>query len=143
MGTYFYTHFPAYPYLALNGPKNSGKSTVLRVLQPLAFNMITTSDPTGPSMFRLIHHTSCTVGINEAERYHNPRDPGMQQIRQLLNSPVLPGFMGTLDGEGLSTAQLNLPPLPPGYVGTIVHFAYALLSPYDYVSNPVAIELVP
>ncbi|MCU0464760.1 MAG: toprim domain-containing protein [Anaerolineae bacterium] len=86
MGTYFYTMFPAYPYLALNGPKNSGKSTVMRVLQPLAFNMVTTSDPTGPSMFRLIHYTSCTVGIDEAERYHNPKDPGMQQIRQLLNS---------------------------------------------------------
>ncbi len=92
VGTYFYTLFPAYPYLALNGPKNSGKSTVLRVLQPLAFNMITTSDPTGPSMFRLIHHTSCTVGIDEAERYHNPRDPGMQQIRQLLNSGYKQGM---------------------------------------------------
>jgi hypothetical protein len=86
IGTYFYTLFPAYPYLALNGPKNSGKSTVLRVLQPIAFNMVSTSDPTGPAMFRLIHYTSCTVGIDEAERYHNPRDPGMQQIRQLLNS---------------------------------------------------------
>jgi hypothetical protein len=92
VGTYFYTIFPAYPYLALNGPKNSGKSTVLRVLQPLAFNMITTSDPTGPSMFRLIHHTSCTVGIDEAERYHNPKDPGMQQIRQLLNSGYKQGM---------------------------------------------------
>jgi DNA primase len=92
MGTYFYTMFPAYPYLALNGPKNSGKSTVMRVLQPLAFNMITTSDPTGPSMFRLIHQTSCTVGIDEAERYHNPKDPGMQQIRQLLNSGYKQGM---------------------------------------------------
>ena len=86
IGTYFYTMFPAYPYLALNGPKNSGKSTVMRDMQPLAFNMVSTSDPTGPSMFRLIHYTSCTVGIDEAERYHNPKDPGMQQIRQLLNS---------------------------------------------------------
>ena len=51
IGTYFYTMFPAYPYLALNGPKNSGKSTVMRVLQPMAFNMITTSDPTGPVCF--------------------------------------------------------------------------------------------
>jgi len=84
--------FPAFPYLALNGPKNSGKSTVLRVLQPLAFNMISTSDPTGASMFRLIHYTSCTVGIDEAERYHNPRDPGMQQIRQLLNSGYKQGM---------------------------------------------------
>jgi len=92
IGTYFYTMFPAYPYLALNGPKNSGKSTVMRVLQPLAFNMITTSDPTGPSMFRLIHQTSCTVGIDEAERYQNPKDPGMQQIRQLLNSGYKQGM---------------------------------------------------
>lgn len=92
IGTYFYTMFPAYPYLALNGPKNSGKSTVLRILQPMAFNMISTSDPTGPSMFRMIHYTSCTVGIDEAERYHNPRDPGMQQIRQLLNSGYKSGM---------------------------------------------------
>ncbi len=92
IGTYFYTLFPAYPYLALNGPKNSGKSTVMRVLQPLCFNMVSTSDPTGPSMFRLIHYTSCTVGIDEAERYHNPKDPGMQQIRQLLNSGYKAGM---------------------------------------------------
>ncbi len=92
IGTYFYTMFPAYPYLALNGPKNSGKSTVMRVMQPLAFNMVSTSDPTGPSMFRLIHYTSCTVGIDEAERYHNPKDPGMQQIRQLLNSGYKQGM---------------------------------------------------
>ena len=92
IGTYFYTMFPAYPYLALNGPKNSGKSTVMRVLQPLAFNMVTTSDPTGPSMFRLIHYTSCTVGIDEAERYYNPKDPGLQQIRQLLNSGYKQGM---------------------------------------------------
>jgi hypothetical protein len=92
MGTYFYTMFPAYPYLALNGPKNSGKNTVMRVLQPLCFNMVSTSDPTGPSMFRLIHYTSCTVGIDEAERYHNPKDPGMQQIRQLLNSGYKAGM---------------------------------------------------
>lgn len=92
IGTYFYTLFPAYPYLALNGPKNSGKSTVLRVLQPLAFNMVTMSEPTGPAIFRLIHCTSCTVGIDEAERYHNPRDPGIQQIRQLLNSGYKAGM---------------------------------------------------
>lgn len=92
VGTYFYQMFPAYPYLALNGPKNSGKSTVLRAVQPLAFNMVNTSDPTGASMFRLIHTTSCTVGIDEAERYHNPRDPGMQQIRQLLNSGYKAGM---------------------------------------------------
>ncbi|MCI0714381.1 MAG: toprim domain-containing protein [Chloroflexi bacterium] len=92
IGTYFYTGFMAYPYLALNGPKNSGKSTVLSVAKPLAFNMVTSSDLTGPSLFRLIHQNACSVGIDEAERYHNPRDPEMQQIRQLLNSGYKPGM---------------------------------------------------
>ena len=32
LGTHFCTMFPAYPYLALNGLKNSGKRTVMRVL---------------------------------------------------------------------------------------------------------------
>ena len=109
IGTYFYTLFPAYPYLALNGPKNSGKSTVLRVLQPLAFNMISTSDPTGPAMFRLIHYTSCTVGIDEAERYHNPRDPGMQQIRQLLNSGYKAGMPAIrLTGEDMKPQAFDV-----------------------------------
>ena len=92
IGTYFYALFPAYPYLALNGPKGSGKSTVLRVLQSLAFNMVTTSDPTGASLFRLVHATRCTLGIDEAERYQNPRDPATQQIRQLLNSGYKAGM---------------------------------------------------
>jgi hypothetical protein len=42
---------------------------VLRVVQALAFNMVNTSDPSGASLFRLIHTTRCTVGIDEAERY--------------------------------------------------------------------------
>ena len=92
IGTYLFALFPAFPYLALNGPKGSGKSTMLRVLQPLAFNVVTTSDPTGVSLFRLVHTTRCTLGIDEAERYQNPRDPATQQIRQLLNSGYKSGM---------------------------------------------------
>ncbi len=43
-------------------------------------------------MFRLIHQTRCTVGIDEAERYHNPKNPGMQQLHQLLNSVYKQGM---------------------------------------------------
>ncbi len=78
IGTYLYALLPAFPYLALNGPKGSGKSTVLRVLQPLAFNMVTTSDPTGASLFRLVHVTRCTLDIDEAERYQYPRNSATQ-----------------------------------------------------------------
>lgn len=43
--------FSAYPYPALNGPKNNGKRIVLRVALPLAFNTVNPSDLTIPSMF--------------------------------------------------------------------------------------------
>jgi DNA primase len=109
IGTYFYTLFGAYPYLALNGPKNSGKSTLLNAAKPLAFNMITTSDITGPSLFRLIHYNACTVGIDEAERYHSPRDPEMQQIKLLLNSGYKPGMPAIrLMGEDLKPQAFDV-----------------------------------
>ena len=85
IGTYFYQLFPAYPYLWLNGPQNSGKTSLLTLLQKLAFNMISTTDISPSSIFRLIHQYGCTVGIDEAEQYQNPRDLEAQHIRRLLN----------------------------------------------------------
>ena len=86
IGTYCYTLFPAYPYLSLQGPKGSGKTTVLSLLGPLAFNMITTASISPAALFRLIHETGCTVGIDEAESFTRSRDPMTQAVRQLLNS---------------------------------------------------------
>jgi hypothetical protein len=40
IGTYFHPLFPAYPYLHPKGPKHSGKSQLLTVLQQLSFNAI-------------------------------------------------------------------------------------------------------
>ena len=40
VGTYFHPIFPAYPYLNPKGPKHSGKSQLLTVLQQLSFNAI-------------------------------------------------------------------------------------------------------
>jgi len=63
-------------------------------------------------------------------------------ILNLINTTIFTGFMGTLDEMGHGAAQMNLPPLP-GTTGTVMHFAYALNYPWDFVSNPVAIEIVP
>ncbi len=67
-------------------------------------------------------------------------------IRSHANSSILVDFRGSLDGSGQASAQFNtLGPLPPGIfpVGTQIHFAYTLLSPFDYVSNAVAVEVEP
>ncbi len=61
----------------------------------------------------------------------------------LLNTPVFLNFMGTLDASGQATAELNTGgPLPPGSVGIILSFAYCLNNPFDFVSNPINVEIL-
>jgi hypothetical protein len=64
-------------------------------------------------------------------------------VVQLANSPVFQNFMGKLDASGQAGATMSVPPLDPATVGIVMHYAYCLNNPYDYVSNPAAIEIVP
>ncbi len=60
------------------------------------------------------------------------------------NTPVFQGFGGTLDAAGGAAAAFDtLGPVPAAAVGTTFFFAYLLHSPFDFVSTPVAIEIVP
>lgn len=59
-----------------------------------------------------------------------------------LNMPLFMNFRGNLTGSGSGAAQLNAWPVP-GFGGITMHFAYALGPPWDFVSNPVAIDIVP
>jgi hypothetical protein len=60
----------------------------------------------------------------------------------LLNASIFSNFASTLDAQGMASAQLNLPPVP-GAAGITMHYAYCLNNPFDFVSNPIAIEIVP
>lgn len=61
----------------------------------------------------------------------------------LLNTPVFSNFLGLLDAAGESSAQINSGPLPSGNVGVVMHYAYALNNPFNFVSNPIQVEIVP
>ncbi|MHC4943321.1 MAG: right-handed parallel beta-helix repeat-containing protein [Planctomycetota bacterium] len=61
----------------------------------------------------------------------------------LLGTPIFQGFLGKMDVWGNAATQLNVPPLPTGTAGITMHYAYCCNSPFDFVSNPVAIEIVP
>jgi hypothetical protein len=61
----------------------------------------------------------------------------------LANTPFLAGYMGVLDGSGGGAAQMNSPPLPPAAVGAVLCHAYCLNAPFDFVSNPVDLVIVP
>ena len=60
----------------------------------------------------------------------------------LANTPLFLNFLGTLDINGQATAVMNLPPVP-GAPGVTMNFAFALNKPWDFVSNPFAVELIP
>lgn len=61
----------------------------------------------------------------------------------LLNTPVFLNFMGKLGADGSGAAKLTTGPLPAGSTGTVLTFAYCLNKPFDYVSVPVDVEIVP
>jgi hypothetical protein len=64
-------------------------------------------------------------------------------IVMYLNNTYFLDFMGKLDASGQGNATLHVPGLFPIWVGEIMQYAYTLHSPFDFVSNPVAIEIVP
>lgn len=65
-------------------------------------------------------------------------------VLSFLNTPIFWNFIGKLNANGAADAQLNMPPLPPPSIaGTIMHYAYCCNNPFDFVSNPVEIEIIP
>lgn len=59
-----------------------------------------------------------------------------------LNSPIFQNFWVYLDPAGQGAAQLNVPPLPSGFVGAKMYYAYCLGWPWEFVSNPIEVEIV-
>ncbi|MHC4942420.1 MAG: hypothetical protein ACYTG7_05310 [Planctomycetota bacterium] len=64
-------------------------------------------------------------------------------VMLLLNTSLFSNFLGVLDGAGQAAAQIDAPPLPGVAVGAELDFAYALNNPFDFVSNPEHITIVP
>ncbi|MBU0753907.1 MAG: C10 family peptidase, partial [Planctomycetes bacterium] len=63
-------------------------------------------------------------------------------ILAYLNTTAFYDFLGILDGNGRATAQMNLPSLPVGLGGVVIHFAFTCNNPFDVVSNPAAVEII-
>jgi len=64
-------------------------------------------------------------------------------IFSLLNTPFYSNFFGVMDMEGHSVAQVNLPGLMPSAIGVVMYFAYCTGNPFDFVSNPIELTIVP
>lgn len=64
-------------------------------------------------------------------------------ICAFVNSSVFTDFYRTVDISGHGRAQLNAGPLSGGFIGLKMYYAYCLSSPFDFVSNPLEITVVP
>lgn len=99
-------------------------------------NYIMLGSVTGTSPGTLLPKGLATLPLNW--------DIFMDLVLLLLNSAVFQDFTGQLDASGKHYALFDTNgPLPPTSIGTEIHFAYALKNLYDFVSNPVRIEVVP
>jgi hypothetical protein len=83
--TYVASLFQAVPYLALHGPRGSGKTTVLELLNALAFEPMFSVSLTPANLFRVLDATGGTLLYDEAETLKGP-DPGRQEVVALLNA---------------------------------------------------------
>ncbi len=83
MLTYCFQAWGAVPYLYVGGPLGSGKSRVFEILARLVFRPMTTSNLTGPALFRTLHDRGGAVLFDEAERLRQST-PDQQEILSMF-----------------------------------------------------------
>ncbi|MFH2000177.1 MAG: hypothetical protein ABIK28_10875 [Planctomycetota bacterium] len=69
-------------------------------------------------------------------------DPFTDLVLGLMNTSLFQDFLNNLSAAGDSTASLVSPPLPAIAVGVVIHFAFCLGWPFEFVSNAVEVVIV-
>ena len=109
IGTYLYPLFESYPYIALLGPKGSGKTKTISLTAKLAFNMRVTSDISPSALFRVVEATRATLGIDEGERLSGGRDALVINLRLLLNAGYKRGSPAIrIEGEDFRVREFEV-----------------------------------
>ena len=63
-------------------------------------------------------------------------------VINFLNTAIFFDFFGQLDGNGQAVAIFTAGPVT-GATGLEINFAYTMFKPYDFVSNPVSVTIIP
>lgn len=85
MGTYCFRIFHYYPYVWITAPKRSGKTRLIEVMAPLAFNGIHVLSTTMAVIFRDVHNNLRTLLIDEAEGFTKGDKESSKEFFSLLN----------------------------------------------------------
>lgn len=71
-------------------------------------------------------------------------DPLTDLIVANINSPMFDGFYGTLSNQGTGRASFaTLGGLPTQAIGLTLNFAAALMGPWNFVTNPLTLQIGP
>ena len=99
----------------------------------------------GRLYFLLGTYTGTSPGVTLAGGTILPLNPSFYLTYSASNPNTAPlgNSLAHLNGSGKATATFTLPHLPPAAAGLVLHHAYVLLQPIDFVSNPVQLTLVP
>jgi hypothetical protein len=123
-------------------------SAAFRAVDPVNIQFLLNAGPTQSGrMYALAASNSGSVpGFGAAPSVNVPLNPDMLFFQSVaaLNTPLFPNTLGTLGPAGQAMAGLVA---PPGFFGPItgtnLTFAYALLAPVDFASNPVTVSVNP
>jgi hypothetical protein len=85
MGTYIFRAFRYFPYLHLNAEKGSGKTLLMELMSPIAFNGVHMSQPSAVTVLKLIAQDSATLFIDEAEGLGEIRS-ATSQLKNILKT---------------------------------------------------------
>ncbi|MCK4816602.1 DUF3631 domain-containing protein, partial [bacterium] len=86
MGTYLYMIFRYYPYVWLNAEKGSGKTLLMEIVSPIAFNGELMTSPTEAVIFRDVSYNQVTMFIDEVEQLRKRDKEVYGSIISLLNA---------------------------------------------------------
>ncbi|MHC5210739.1 MAG: hypothetical protein ACYTG2_08480 [Planctomycetota bacterium] len=97
------------------------------------------------SYFLLGSFTGSVPGINLGGGLHIPLNPDIYFTLTVdFPNTFIANSFGVLDGDGEATATFQLfPGTPPSVIGLVLSHAYILLSPKDFASNVVTVEIAP
>jgi hypothetical protein len=84
MLTYHYHAWQSFPYLLVNGPASSGKSTLFRVLRELVYRPFPTDNISAAAIYRTLNSNGGTLLFDEAERLREARSPDVAEINSML-----------------------------------------------------------
>ncbi len=85
-GTYFYDVFDHFPLVFIYGVSESGKTRLLKVILFASYHGYLMTDPTEASIYRIKEEERCSMFIDEAEQFANPKHPAYHMLMTLLNA---------------------------------------------------------